>query len=389
MPIYNVTQIYFGRYSQLDTMESGFSDRDIDNEQTESRVWRAGAVFNESNLQLVRLRPINESHASGTNRLPELQVDDDERNHLNRFQPDKVSYTLDGREYTETLDSSFTWNATLTTGGGKSEPIRLSLIQLRNGDIFSTENSDLDSKDIVSIRLDSHFRGDFIGTKGGLNIDNARIACFTAGTQIMTADGERPIEELAAGDMVLTVDAGFQPIRWIGSRKIRSPELACFSKLRPIRIRAGALGDARPAQDLLVSQQHRILLRGLIQHKMFNSYEILVAAKHLLALDGVEMVDDLVEVEYFHMLLDRHQIVWSNSAASETLYAGGEAIKALPKSQLDEIYRAFPQLQEIDNKNIPADSQFAPARIFINGRQGKNIAARLLRNGKKAYSEAV
>ena len=43
--------------------------------------------------------------------------------------------------------------------------------------------------------------------------------CFTRGTLIKTNQGERPIEDLVAGDMVLTMDHGYQPICWIGSSK--------------------------------------------------------------------------------------------------------------------------------------------------------------------------
>ena len=60
-------------------------------------------------------------------------------------------------------------------------------------------------------------------------------------------------EKLAAGDMVVTMDHGPQPIRWIGSSKRPDRQLA------PILIRKGALGNTR---DLRVSPQHRMLLSG-------------------------------------------------------------------------------------------------------------------------------
>ena len=61
---------------------------------------------------------------------------------------------------------------------------------------------------------------------GDLTPSDARLVCFTRGTLIKTNQGERPIEDLAAGDMVLTMDHGYQPIRWIGSSK-RAARRSC------------------------------------------------------------------------------------------------------------------------------------------------------------------
>ena len=41
----------------------------------------------------------------------------------------------------------------------------------------------------------------------------ANLLCFALGTWITTPNGQVPIEELAAGDMVVTMDHGPQPIR--------------------------------------------------------------------------------------------------------------------------------------------------------------------------------
>ena len=43
------------------------------------------------------------------------------------------------------------------------------------------------------------------------NSDTTNVTCFTRGTLIKTDQGERPIEDLAAGDMVLTMDHGISP----------------------------------------------------------------------------------------------------------------------------------------------------------------------------------
>ena len=126
--------------------------------------------------------------------------------------------------------------------------------------------------------------------------------CFTRGTLIKTDQGERPIEELAAGDMVLTMDHGYQPIRWIGSSK-----RAATGDLAPILIRKGALGNDR---DLRVSPQHRMLLQGWQAELLFGELEVLATAKSLLN-DHSILRDEGGEVEYFHMLFDTHEIIYA------------------------------------------------------------------------------
>ena len=52
------------------------------------------------------------------------------------------------------------------------------------------------------------------------------LLSFTHGTRIDTPDGPRPVEALAAGDLVTTLDNGSQPVRWTGRRWISPAEMA-------------------------------------------------------------------------------------------------------------------------------------------------------------------
>ena len=177
--------------------------------------------------------------------------------------------------------------------------------------------------------------GDESGTVGGISFQNFEeitfgIVCFARGTLIKTRDGERPIEALAVGDAVMTMDAGYQPIRWIGARRLSRAELAANPRLTPIRIRAGALGRNLPERDLVVSPQHRILVRSPVALRLFDSAEVLIPANKLLTLPGIDIAWDADGVEYFHFLFDDHQIVWSNGAPTESLFTGPEALKSVP-----------------------------------------------------------
>ncbi|WP_273687553.1 Hint domain-containing protein [Ketogulonicigenium vulgare] len=171
--------------------------------------------------------------------------------------------------------------------------------------------------------------------------------CFTRGTLIRAMSGMVPIEDLRAGDLVDTIDNGLQPIRWIGSSTVSGAALKATPKLRPIHISAGALGEGLPSQDLRVSPQHRILVRSKIAVRMFGAAEILVPAVKLVALPGIYSVDECDSVEYFHMLFDRHEIVLSNGAESESMHTGPMALRSLSSQARAEIFSIFPELEEI------------------------------------------
>ena len=201
------------------------------------------------------------------------------------------------------------------------------------------------------------------------------VTCFARGTRIMTRDGERTIEVLRTGDMLHTRDNGLQPIRWIGSRKLSAAELQAFPNLRPIRIRAGALGKNLPVSDLTVSPQHRVLVRSKIAQRMFDTDEVLVAAKHLLECDGIEILDAATEVEYFHILFDRHEVIVSNGAETESLYTGEQALKSLSPAAREEIFSLFPELQCQDQETTRPS-----ARLLVPGRMGRQLAKRHSKN---------
>lgn len=205
------------------------------------------------------------------------------------------------------------------------------------------------------------------------------IPCFTTGTLIDTPDGPRPVESLKPGDLVLTADHGAQPLRWIGQRRMDASILVAMPQLRPVRIRAGALGAGVPSADLLVSPQHRMLVRSRIAQKMFGTNEVLVAAKQLLQIDGVDLASDVETVDYVHLLFDRHEVVTANGAPSESLHTGVEAVYAIGPEALEEVCAIFPELRAPD---------YAPvaARCLASGRQARKLAVRHAQNSKPLFA---
>jgi len=176
----------------------------------------------------------------------------------------------------------------------------------------------------------------YSGIGQSTNIANATI-CFLRGTLIDTPRGRVPVQDLVAGDAVTTMDSGTQPIRWIGSSRVSGR-----GALAPIRIGAGALGNDR---DLLVSPNHRMLLTGPRAELLFGEGEVLMAAKFLTA-DARVRAEPRPVAEYYHILFDRHEIIFAEGAPAESLHMGGEAINALEAEARAEIAAIFPDLQQ-------------------------------------------
>lgn len=135
--------------------------------------------------------------------------------------------------------------------------------------------------------------------------------CVLRGTHIMTPTGEIKVEDLAIGDLIATVDGTAKPIKWIGRRKhdrVSADDL-------PIKITRSALGHLVPHADLYVSPLHALYIDG-----------ILVPAGNLV--NGRSIVQctsaDIGAIEYFHVELDGHDVMFTEGAATETLLAGGE-----------------------------------------------------------------
>ncbi|WP_323371591.1 Hint domain-containing protein [Anianabacter salinae] len=175
--------------------------------------------------------------------------------------------------------------------------------------------------------------------------DTARsVICFTPGTRLATPDGPRLVSDLAEGDLILTKDDGPQPVRWIGSRRMSGARLFALPELRPIRIRGSALGADVPDAELLVSPDHRMLLRGTMAEALFNSPEVLVRARDMVN-DRTITVDHRPQsVTYVHILLDRHQVVWANGLESETFHPASTPFEAIAPDQRAALLERAPDV---------------------------------------------
>jgi hypothetical protein len=133
----------------------------------------------------------------------------------------------------------------------------------------------------------------------------------TGTTQIWTPDGEKRVEDLRINDLVVTSSGEAKPIQWVWAQ--------CFERqggqkwdegIAPIRVVRSALGPNTPHRDLFLSRYHCLYLDG-----------VLIPVVDLLNNSTITRcsAEDLREIEYFHIKLERHSVIYAEGAACETL----------------------------------------------------------------------
>ena len=211
---------------------------------------------------------------------------------------------------------------------------------------------DADNEPILQVQPDDFSQEDLDSLS--YNGNTVSFACFLRGTLIATPDGERPVETLQPGDKVTTASGAVATVKWVGHRTLYGPHISKENAIRafPVRIAAGALAPNIPARDLYVSPYHHMYFDGKLIPAM-------------LLVNGKTIIQDFSQktFEYFHIELDRFDILVSEGAASE--------------SYVDTGNRSM--FQNVNVVTLQADFGPAPGRPTIEGievlRTGPEVAA--------------
>ena len=150
------------------------------------------------------------------------------------------------------------------------------------------------------------------GNGQGGNGQGGNANCFLRGTAIRTANGDKKIEDLAIGDLLPTIFGGMCPIQWIGRYSFRKndPTKAWVKDVLPVRVARSALGPDVPHADLFVTKAHALLID-----------DVLVPVCNLINGTTIAVYDacTLSELEFFHIKLDGHDVIYAEDAPCETL----------------------------------------------------------------------
>lgn len=172
-------------------------------------------------------------------------------------------------------------------------------------------------------------------------VPGAPAPCFTSNSFITTATGEKRMDDLVAGDRILTRDNGYQTLRWIYSRDISIQLQSVQPSMRPILFRKDSLAPNMPDRDVWVSPGH-LMLATARTAEVTGSDEVLIPARQFLKM-GLAAQSSLHATKYFHLLFDAHQVVQVNGMWSESFQPSISSLQIIGDAR-NEIFEIFPEL---------------------------------------------
>lgn len=182
----------------------------------------------------------------------------------------------------------------------------------------------------------------------------AAAGSFARGTRITMADGRmQPIETLLPGDLVLTRDAGKQPVRQITTATLRAT-----GHFAPVVITKGTLhNDA----DLVLRPDHRVFVYQRNDLVGAGRAQVLVKARHLV--DGITVLQRAGGfVDYVQLIFDDHHIIYAEGIAAESHLVDARTRAALPADAAGVLHRHRPH-QDYEIASQLIDPQTAAALL--------------------------
>jgi Hint domain/FG-GAP-like repeat len=179
-------------------------------------------------------------------------------------------------------------------------------------DPWSVTTADLDANGAQDIVVADAGGNPFAGFPGsGVEVlTNLGVVCFLAGTHIDSPAGEKIVESLTPGDIVLTLADGHlsaQPVKWVGWRRIDLTTHPRPETVAPVRIQPGAFADVTPRRDLLLSPDHAIFVD-----------DKLICVRQLINGTTIRQETGWTSVNYFHVELDAHAMLLAEGLPAES-----------------------------------------------------------------------
>lgn len=170
------------------------------------------------------------------------------------------------------------------------------------------------------------------------------MTCFAIGTKIATKRGEVAVQDLKSGDLVLTRDNGYQPVRRISTGNVSARKLLDNPHLRPVMVQVGAFGADMPKRDTMMAPNMRLPIIEDSGRFLAREVEELVSLKNLIDHKGVQQLET-IGMSYIHVGFAKHQIIAANGIWVESFQPSDRSLGAKGNAQRLEALELVPVLE--------------------------------------------
>jgi len=156
---------------------------------------------------------------------------------------------------------------------------------------------------------------------------------FVAQTRVATPGGWRECAALSVGDIVLSVDNDWQPVRQLHKSVLWTGQAACPKALHPIYAPAGVFG-AR--QDMLLLPEQGVMLESEHAYELFGAFAVIVPAALLEGFCGIRRHVPDREIDVVSVVCERDELLITDSGALVQCSRRGPATLVSLEELLDQ-----------------------------------------------------
>ncbi|WP_425091740.1 Hint domain-containing protein [Tropicimonas sp. S265A] len=174
---------------------------------------------------------------------------------------------------------------------------------------------------------------------------------LVSGANVRTPCGERRVENLRPGDLIVTRSDGLQVLRHVVRVTLSHEDLRKNPGLAPIRLMPRALGPMMPGRTLALAPNHSVRVPAYLLAQEARDPTLKLAASDLLDTFEHAFVDlggDTISdgVTYHSLVFDTPQVFSVNGVLVESYAPDESSLTALDIDTQSALRRLFPELDE-------------------------------------------
>ncbi|PJI92501.1 Hint domain-containing protein [Yoonia maricola] len=161
---------------------------------------------------------------------------------------------------------------------------------------------------------------------------------------VQTQNGHMSVEDVLPGDEIRLSDGSYEVLQWRGRITLGPTPAGVTNAKQPMmtRITGDALGDSRPAQDLVLGPSARLLHRATGIRKVTGADAAFIPAADFIDGNTVLGLQPAAPVSVFQFGFDTQRSLMVNGLEIETLHPGSAFNLGLRGDALREYLSLFP-----------------------------------------------